>query len=266
MFAAVSFQDFCQGGFSMRNNKLLLKEKIFEYELYTIKMMKKKIFTVTFLLISALNGYGQLSWNAKAGMNVSKITNYSEPTTKPGYQFGAGMDYYFTESWGLQPSLMIISKGVKGKDYFYVGNDPGYQQPNASFDYSENRIYLQMPLMLAYRINLSNSMKLVLNGGGYISYGIGGKFKRSFISMRVDETMTFNGDDIYKEANNGNDNTFAYGGKFDFGLGAGTALELKNRYSISLFGEWGLKDAYTYMISSQKIRNQTYGLNIGYKF
>ena len=60
-------------------------------------MKKKKFFTVAVLLLSALYGYGQVSWNVKAGMNVSKITNYGVNEMKPGYQFGVGMDYFFTD-------------------------------------------------------------------------------------------------------------------------------------------------------------------------
>ena len=219
--------------------------------------MNKKIIIIVLCLFSVLNGYGQLSWNAKAGMNVSKTTNYFEPAMKPGYQFGVGMDYYFTEHWGIQPSLILISKGVKDKFDTYFGYDIGYHEHNALLDFTENRIYLEMPVMLAYRVNISNAMKLVFNGGGYISYGIGGKIKQTY-TLYDGSTEKFNPSTFF---------FFKRTQKFDFGLGAGTALEFKNRYIISLFGEWGLKNAYTWIESSnRKIANQSYGLNIGYKF
>ena len=55
----------------------------------------------------------------------------------------------------------------------------GYNLPNAFFNHTMNRIYVEMPVMLAYRFTVSNTMKLVLNGGGYVSYGIDGKYKRT---------------------------------------------------------------------------------------
>jgi opacity protein-like surface antigen len=220
--------------------------------------MNRKIFAISVLLLSALCGYSQVSWNVKAGMNVSKVTNFSDTKMKPGYQFGAGMDYFFTNSWGIQPSLMIVSKGVKWTREAYIGELPDdlpfSPEPNASSNNTENRIYLEMPVMLAYRINLSNMLKLVFNGGGYVSYGIGGK-----------SIFTYNLYDGTTEKYKGD--TFSRGEKFDYGLGAGTALEFKHRYTVNLFGVWGLTSADTNFHSfSGKNANHTYGLNIGYKF
>ena len=218
-------------------------------------MMKKKMFTIAVLLLTAVCGYSQVSWNVKAGMNVSKVTHYSDSEMKPGYQFGVGVDYFFTDSWGIQPSLMLVSKGVKWKGETYIGELLGYiSELNASFNNTENRMYIEMPVMLAYRINLSNALKLVFNGGGYVSYGIGGKSYFTY-NLYDGTTQKYEG------------NTFSLGEKFDYGLGAGTALEFKNRYTVNLFGAWGLTSADTNVIINHgKNANQTYGLNIGYKF
>jgi len=99
-------------------------------------------------------------------MNVSKITNYGVVDMKRGYQFGVGIDYYFTDSWGIQPSLMIISKGLKDKGDTCVGDREvyGFYYPNAFYNWTINRMYIEMPVMLAYRFNVSNTMKLILNG------------------------------------------------------------------------------------------------------
>ena len=228
--------------------------------------MKKKMFKIAVLLLTAVCGYSQVSWNVKAGMNVSKITNYhADSDMKPGYQFGVGMDYFFTDSWGIQPSLMLVNKGVKIKRSINFEEMPdGYSSasPSVSFPYlpynnlTENRMYLEMPVMLAYRVDLSNTLKLVFNGGGYIGYGIGGK-----------TSVTYDNQDGSVEKHKGN--TFDRSGsqRFDYGLGVGTALELKNRYTVNLFGEWGLTSAGTNIMTyHRKNANQTYGINIGYKF
>ena len=221
-------------------------------------MKEKKIFTVAMLLFSALYGYGQVSWNVKAGMNVSKITNHEANDMKPGYQFGVGMDYFLNDHWGIQPSLMIISKGLKNNDEIYGGSmeEYIYYPPNAFFNQTINKIYVEMPVMLAYRMNVSHAMKLVLNGGGYISYGIGGK-EKFYITFEDGSTTETTTASSFTERMN----------KFDFGLGCGTALEYKNRYTISLFAEWGIKRPEKSVYHSNiKFSNQTYGLNIGYKF
>jgi opacity protein-like surface antigen len=220
--------------------------------------MNKKIIAVVLFSFSALNGYSQLSWNVKAGMNVSRVTNwYDETDLKPGYQLGAGMDYFFTDHWGVQSSLMLISKGFKTKgDYYRHFGDPIEPLPSGwSFKDTQHRIYVEMPVMLAYRFNVSNSIKFVLSGGGYIGYGIAGKYKCTSIYEDGSE---------HKDSFNTFSPPFGPHGysieKFDFGIGAGMAFEYKNRYTIGLIGEWGLKK----IVGVSK--NQSYGLNVGYKF
>ena len=209
--------------------------------------MSKKGITILMFLFSVLSVHSQLSWNAKAGINLSNVTVWEGVDMKLGYQFGVGMDYYFNDHWGIQPSLMLISKGYKDKgDYSYPCNWDDVRLK--SYNITENRVYLEMPVMLAYRFNVADNMKLVLNGGGYVSYGIAGKYKNE---------DTLEDDSKTKESNN----TFSDGmEKFDAGIGAGITFEYKNKYTIGLIGEWGLKK----IVANTK--NRTYGLNIGYKF
>jgi len=215
--------------------------------------MHKKIIITVLLLFSALYGYSQVSWNVKAGMNLSTQTLYGVDCLKPGYQFGVGMDYFFTEHWGIQPSVMLISKGYKFNHHVLYQELPQI----VSHDITANRVYVEMPVMLAYRFNMSDNLKLVLNGGGYISYGIGGKrhSKAFYEDGSIDEITV---------------NTFGFDPpgtimpratpRFDTGLGAGVTLEFKNKYTFGLISEWGLKEI------DGNAKNQTYGLNIGYKF
>ena len=180
-------------------------------------------------------------------MNLSKVTGVLGVNLKPGYQFGVGMEYFFTNHWGVQSSLMMISKGYKSEGEYNYPDD--WEVPAKKYDVTDNRVYLEIPVMLAYRFNISGGVNLVLNGGGYISYGITGKHKNK-ITMK-DDTKA---DDKY--------NTFSGGTeKFDTGLGAGATFEFKNKYTIGLIGEWGLRS-----LIGNYSKNQTYGLNIGYKF
>jgi len=203
--------------------------------------MSKKGITVLLFLFSVLSVHSQLSWNAKAGMNLSNVTDWDDVDMKLGYQFGVGMDYYFNDHWGIQPSLMLISKGYKDKgDYSYPSDWEGDVEYK-SYKSTENRVYLEMPVMLAYRFNVADNMKLVLNGGGYISYGIAGKYNKTYTfvdgSGFEDKADTFSGD---KE-------------KFDTGVGAGITFEYKSRYTVGLIGEWGLKKVI------RNTQNRTYG-------
>jgi hypothetical protein len=193
-----------------------------------------------------MSGYSQISWNAKAGINISNIINWGEVDFKPGYQVGVGMDYYFNDHWGIQPSLMLISKGYKSKGNNYSVYFHNIEQK--SYELTDNKVYVELPLLLTYRFNVSEKFKLILSGGGYISYGVAGKFRYS-------ETLL---DGTSRKINV---DSFSTGvEKFDTGLAANATLEYKDKYSIGLSSDFGLRSTQAHF------KNRTYGLTFGYRF
>ena len=208
--------------------------------------MKKKLATILLLLLVSLSGYSQMSWKVKAGVNISDITNWELADYKPGYQFGVGMDYYFNDHWGIQPSLMLISKGYKIK-----GDYPPFinkSEQLKSYDITDNKVYVELPLLLTYRFNVSGKYKLIFSGGGYVGYGIAGKTKN---------TATLLNGSIRKEKMD----SFSEGvEKFDTGLAAGASLEYKEKYSIGISSDFGLQS------TQSTFKNRTYGLTFGYRF
>ena len=67
--------------------------------------MKKSILTIIFAFICIL-GYAQVSFNVKAGLNLSSYIgeNSDNSKFKPGVRLGVGMEYQFNEMVALQPS------------------------------------------------------------------------------------------------------------------------------------------------------------------
>lgn len=121
--------------------------------------MKKSVLFVLFALISVA-GFSQITgWNAKVGMNFSNYTGDLDLNAKVGFKLGGGFEYAFTDTWSLQPSLFLTSKGAK-KD----GN-------------SINAMYLELPVMAAARFNVADNTNLVVNAGPYFACGIAGKTK-----------------------------------------------------------------------------------------
>ena len=210
--------------------------------------MKKKLITTLLLLLVCLSGYSQISWNAKAGVNISNTINSGDVDFKPGYQFGFGMDYYFNDHWGIQPSLLLISKGYKDKGDYYFPPFMENSEKLKSYHITDNKVYVELPLLLTYRFNVSEKLKLIFSGGGYIAYGITGKFKNTNTlldgSKRKDKVDSFS----------------AGVEKFDTGLAAGAALEYNDKYSIGLSSDFGLKS------TQARFKNRTYGLSFGYRF
>ena len=129
--------------------------------------MKKSILFVLFALISVA-GFSQITgWNAKVGMNFSNVTKYDDAKALPGFQLGVGMDYGFSESWSLQSGLLISSKGYKIEDV------------------KVRPIYLDIPILAAYKFNISDNTKFVINAGPYLAFGLGGKAKDDNFDLKL---------------------------------------------------------------------------------
>lgn len=200
--------------------------------------MKKAILSIFLLVTFSVTTYSQISWNAKAGINFSTDSG-GDYDYKPGYQIGAGLEYQFNNKWSLQPSLMLITKGLKSSGEYL----PEYG--DGSFDIKENRMYLQLPILAAYRFSLNEGLNLVLSAGPYVAYGIGGKYTNK---------VTSEGKDIPTESNTFSD-TY---NRIDAGVNTGVTLEM-NKFTVGVFGEYGL-------VKVANGKNISYGLNVGYKF
>lgn len=189
--------------------------------------MKKFLMTAV-LGMFALAGFSQVKWDAKFGMNFSNVTKYDDAKALPGFQLGVGMDYGFSESWSLQSGLMISSKGYKVKDYAKV-----------------RPIYLDIPILAAYKFNISDNTKFVINAGPYLAFGLGGKVKYD----GIDESEKIFGDDGWK--------------RFDLGIQYGVGLELSDRYLINLTGQNGFISPAD---GEDNPKNMTFSIGVGYRF
>lgn len=198
--------------------------------------MKKFLMTAV-LGMFALAGFSQVKWDARVGMNFSNITKDSESKALPGFNLGVGMDYGFSENWSLQSGLIISSKGYK-----YDAEDAH------DYSYKARPIYLDIPILAAYKFNISDNTKFVINAGPYLAFGLGGKYK-------YDE----GGDvKIFKDYDK------KKGWKrFDLGIQYGIGLELNDRYLINLTGQNGFISPAD---GGENPKNMTFSIGVGYRF
>lgn len=195
--------------------------------------MKKFLMTAV-LGMFALAGFSQVKWDAKFGMNFSNMTKLDDAKALPGFNLGVGMDYGFSESWSLQSGLMISSKGYKYKE----GDWKDKYRP----------IYLDIPILAAYKFNISDNTKFVINAGPYLAIGLGGKNKET------DE------EDIKLFDKDGYDWK-----RFDLGIQYGIGLELSDRYLINLSGQNGFISPKNYD-GGKDYKNMTFSIGVGYRF
>ena len=198
--------------------------------------MKKFLMTAV-LGMFALAGFSQVKWDAKVGMNFSNMTKAEDTKALPGFNLGVGMDYGFSENWSLQSGLMISSKGYKIKDY------------------SKDRpIYLDIPILAAYKFNISDNTKFVINAGPYLAFGLGGKCK-------FDEGGDYK---LFK----GEDGEDAEYSRFDLGIQYGIGLEIGDHYLVNLTGQNGFISPFDYPdgYDGDKPKNMTFSIGVGYRF
>lgn len=195
--------------------------------------MKKFLMTAV-LGMFALAGFSQVKWDARVGMNFSNMTKAEGTKALPGFNLGVGMDYGFSENWSLQSGLMISSKGYKIKDY------------------SKDRpIYLDIPILAAYKFNISDNTKFVINAGPYLAFGLGGKCK-------FDEGGDYK---LFK----GEDGEDAEYSRFDLGIQYGIGLEIGEHYLVNLTGQNGFISPNNYDDGAD-YKNMTFSIGVGYRF
>lgn len=198
--------------------------------------MKKFLMTAV-LGMFALASFSQVKWDAKVGMNFSNMTKFDDTKALPGFNLGVGMDYGFSENWSLQSGLMISSKGYKVKDYAKV-----------------RPIYLDIPILAAYKFNISDNTKFVINAGPYLAFGLGGKCK-------FDEGGDYK---LFK----GEDGEDAEYSRFDLGIQYGIGLEIGDHYLVNLTGQNGFISPFDYPdgYDGDKPKNMTFSIGVGYRF
>lgn len=198
--------------------------------------MKKFLMTAV-LGMFALAGFSQVKWDAKFGMNFSNMTKDSEAKALPGFHLGVGMDYGFSENWSLQSGLMISSKGYK------------YDKDVLGADFKARPIYLDIPILAAYKFNISDNTKFVINAGPYLAFGLGGKGK--FDVDGAEDIKVFKGEEGMS--------------RFDLGIQYGIGLEISEHYLVNLTGQNGFICPWD-VDEGDKPKNMTFSIGVGYRF
>lgn len=223
----------------------------------------KKIFLTATSLVLVANVYSQgskFSVGGKVGINLSNVDmEYLDTDAKVGYQLGVVVEYDLQKNYFLRSGLEINSKGFKS-DIPTVGdiNGDGLFDDYGTVKSSWNMVYLQLPLMLGYKVGVTDEFKINFVAGGYLSYGIGGKTTSKFDGFISSPSGQH---DHYKERYK--DNTFSDDllKRFDAGLIGGVGAEYRS-FTFNLGYEYGLSDISQGIVS---IYNRNAFFTVGYR-
>ena len=198
--------------------------------------MKKLLLTLALGMV-AVFGFSQVRWDVKFGMNFSNQTKLDETKALPGFTMGVGADYAFNENWYFQPGVMITSKGYKVKE--------------SGEKFTARPIYLDIPILAAYKFDITDNTKFVINAGPYLAIGLGGKVKEDGDNCKIFDDK--GGD--WK--------------RFDLGLQWGVGVELGEHYLVNFTAQHGFiapgksEDGNGDEISP---KNMSFAIGVGYRF
>ena len=211
---------------------------------------------IAFLSIISIVTAQNVSFSVKGGLNMSSFygDNLTDKTAKPGFHLGLAADLEVMPSVSLQSGLFFSSKGAK-----YFHNEPSI----GNIEYDVNAFYINLPVHIAYKLDVTPGTKVVFHAGPYVAYGVGGK--RNIVSgweqgfepvLGQKEVNTFNKDGGFKP--------------FDTGVGVGVGAEF-GKLILDLGWDMGLINIARMnkgiaAIDKENIKNQTAYLSLGYKF
>lgn len=245
---------------------------------------------ILFLLISCSVNAQQwqtfdrpFEFGVRAGVNLSRVNGLKNPdisrvANKPsgwaedtknifGINLALTFDYHLSRKVYLSSALQFLTKGTK---FDFREDRPQYIL--SSPDSKMNQFYLQVPVHVGYKFQLSRPVRLSVHGGPYVSYGIGGHTERGDMIRKIDrETGLQMGGEMslndYAQIEKGiarEADTFSDKGlrRFDFGVGCGVLVEYY-QIGFGLNYDFGLLDLSN---AGDKVKNGVGYLTFGYKF
>lgn len=185
----------------------------------------------TIFATSAVAQDKSLSIGIKGGVNRADFKGDAKDVDgKLKYQVGLTVDIEMTNNLYLQTGVEFHQKSLKYK-------------PELEASTKLNPMYLQVPLHLAFKLQLVQGVKLVVNGGPYVAFGLGGKVKED------GEKENIFAKDRFK--------------RLDYGVGAGAGVEL-GPLVLGVGYDFGLANVSD--MKGVKVRNRAALASLGVKF
>ena len=204
----------------------------------------KKTIGILMVLFVAMTAKAQVTWNLKGGVGFASCISNDVDNSKMKFvaKFGGGLETPITQSLSFMPSLEVAWKGGK------------YEMPGG--DATLNLIYLQIPAVLAYRVNVNDRLNMTIKAGPYAAFAVSGKMKQDYVF--AGKSYDYNVD-IFDEDETGITEAAK---RFDVGLDVGLDFEL-HRFVLGLEYELGF---LSFAPNDTDLKNQAFYLTIGYKF
>lgn len=205
--------------------------------------MKKTILFVAMLATIAVSNAQEITFGAKAGLNVSSASvdrGYdTDISSLVGVHVGGFANFKLDEKFAVQPELLFSTQGFK--EYL---NDGGY-----IYDDKIKLTYINLPINFQYAI----VPKFNVEAGPQIDFLLSGKADGKHYDPMFDETAIQNNVDIKDSLK---------GVVFGFNIGAGYAITPK--LSMNVRYHLGLSEADD--MEGVKVKNRNLQAGLSYSF
>ena len=118
--------------------------------------MKKVLAIVAIVLTtSTMSAQEDSKFTVNAGVGLSSVVGSDAEDVKNvfSYKVGLSYDWGLSESFSIIPGVQFATKGFKSE----------------AIDGDVSMSYLQIPILAAYKFDLTDDMKLVVKAGPYVS-------------------------------------------------------------------------------------------------
>lgn len=197
----------------------------------------KKFLLMLILSFMTVPAFAQITWNVKGGVGFAHCygSGLDGGHLSPIFvgKAGAGIEVPFNMNWSLMPSLEIAYKGFKVSDSEYDASSKAHL------------LYLQVPVLAAYRININDSWNTTIKAGPYFAVAVYGS------------------EDFNWEGERENIDIFAdgYCNRCDVGIDFGVDFEY-HRFVFGLEYEVG----FISIAKEGSVNNAALYATVGYKF
>ena len=226
-------------------------------------MKVTKLLIVTLLSLCFFPAKAQWRLGAEVGIDLSSV-NVITNHTQIGSHGGLTVDYAFKNRINLSTGVFHTMKGANT----ICADDLGYEM-------LVRLGYLEVPVMIGYRIPIASNIHLTPSIGTYFSWGVNGygEFEKSTTSNTPNESMNLTEwsnpfeSHYYNTAESERKLAYAFN-RFDTGLRFGLNTEI-GRVSMSFNYDLGLKSMWKGFMDAglyHQLRNRSAPLAIGYKF
>lgn len=219
-------------------------------------MRRKFGWTVLLLLLSCGVSAQTLIFEVGGGL----ASHYGSSRTIGAFRLGLGYELELDNQWSVTPSLVYYAKGWKDKNqevlvYDDKGNvqlDKEGNEMKGVMNVTTNTNYVELPVVLNYRIAMDNVHNVVISAGPYVAYGVGGEAKTYGDTKQTGAARYYYTHPIFSQKNMH---------RFDTGITAGANYSFTQQFSAGVLADFGLAN-----VDTSGSKNLSMVVSLAYRF